>query len=302
MFDLDKLVNDYLVPFGLKIVMAVVIWIIGGIVINLVARLVRSAMTRRNIDPTLIRYTESTMRIALRIALILSILSVCGIETTSFAALLAAAGIAIGAAWSGLLSNFASGIFLIVLRPFKSGDMISAGGVTGVVDEIGLFVTTLTTPDNLRVYVGNTKVFGDNITVYDANAFRRVDLTAQLAHTVDVQDAVARLKARIAQIPNVMSAPAVDVAILEFTPAGPVLAVRPYCHNKDYWQVYFDTNKAIAEVGGTAHWPVPATRQILMPPPGAPGATAPVTSAAAPIVPGAGGAAPTAPLPNSPAP
>lgn len=294
MFDLDKLVNDYLMPFGLKIVMAVVIWIVGGIVINVVARLVRSAMTRRAIDPTLVRYTESTLRIALRIALIISILSVCGIETTSFAALLAAAGIAIGAAWSGLLSNFASGIFLIVLRPFKTGDMISAGGVTGVVDEIGLFVTTLTTADNLRVYVGNTKVFGDNITVYDANAFRRVDLTAQLAHTVDVQDAMARLKARIAQIPNVMSTPAVDVAILEFTPAGPVLAVRPYCHNRDYWQVYFDTNRAIAEVGGTAQWPVPTTRQILMPPPGDVHKGMPTAST--------GGATAASPLPNAPAP
>ncbi|AHB04809.1 MULTISPECIES: mechanosensitive ion channel family protein [Pandoraea] len=293
MFDLDKLVNDYLVPFGLKILMAVVIWIVGGIVINVVARLVRGAMTRRAIDPTLVRYTESTLRIALRIALIISILSVCGIETTSFAALLAAAGVAIGAAWSGLLSNFASGIFLIVLRPFKTGDMISAGGVTGVVDEIGLFVTTMTTADNLRVYVGNTKVFSDNITVFDANAFRRVDLTAQLAHTVDVQDAVARLKTRVAQIPNVMPTPAVDVAILEFNPSGPVLAVRPYCHNRDYWQVYFDTNRAIAEVGGTAHWPVPAPRQIFMPPPG----EMPKAMPAAPAT----GTASAPPLPNSPA-
>ena len=293
MFDLDKLVNDYLVPFGLKILMAVVIWIVGGIVINVVARLVRGAMTRRAIDPTLVRYTESTLRIALRIALIISILSVCGIETTSFAALLAAAGVAIGAAWSGLLSNFASGIFLIVLRPFKTGDMISAGGVTGVVGEIGLFVTTMTTADNLRVYVGNTKVFSDNITVFDANAFRRVDLTAQLAHTVDVQDAVARLKTRVAQIPNVMPTPAVDVAILEFNPSGPVLAVRPYCHNRDYWQVYFDTNRAIAEVGGTAHWPVPAPRQIFMPPPG----EMPKAMPAAPAT----GTASAPPLPNSPA-
>lgn len=293
MFDLDKLVNNYLVPFGLKILMAVVIWIVGGIVINVVARLVRGAMTRRAIDPTLVRYTESTLRIALRIALIISILSVCGIETTSFAALLAAAGVAIGAAWSGLLSNFASGIFLIVLRPFKTGDMISAGGVTGVVDEIGLFVTTMTTADNLRVYVGNTKVFSDNITVFDANAFRRVDLTAQLAHTVDVQDAVARLKTRVAQIPNVMPTPAVDVAILEFNPSGPVLAVRPYCHNRDYWQVYFDTNRAIAEVGGTAHWPVPAPRQIFMPPPG----EMPKAMPAAPAT----GTASAPPLPNSPA-
>ena len=144
----------------------------------------------------------------LRIVLVIAILSVFGVETTSFAALLAAVGIAIGAAWGGLLSNFAAGVFLELLHPFKVGDFITAGGVTGTVREIGLFTTTLDQPDNVRATVGNSKVFGDNIVNYASNAYRRVDLTAQLAHGVDPLAAIEILAARVAQVPNVVAAPA----------------------------------------------------------------------------------------------
>ena len=187
-----------------------------------------------------------------------------GIETTSFAALLAAAGIAIGAAWSGLLANFAAGAFLIILRPFRVGDFISAAGITGTVREIGLFATTVDQPDNVRTTVGNNKLFADNIVNFSSNSFRRVDLTAQLAHGVDPLDAIARLKPRLGQIPNVVASPAPDVEILEFNAAGTKLAVRPYCHNQDYWQVYFDANKAILEVGARAGWPIPAPQQVVI--------------------------------------
>src|SRR5262249_31383799 len=157
----------------------------------------------------------------------------------------AAAGVAIGMAWSGLLANFAAGVFLVILQPFKVGDFVTAGGTTGTVHEIGLFVTAVDTLDNVRTIVGNGKIFADTIQNFSHNAFRRVDLTAQLAHGVDANAAIAMLKARLAQIPNVMKDPAPDAEILTFTLAGPVLAVRPYCHNKDYWQVYFDTNRLI---------------------------------------------------------
>jgi small conductance mechanosensitive channel len=249
---------------GTKVVGAILLWIIGGIVINFIIKLSTRGMTARNVDPTLIKYVDSSIRVLLRIILVIAILSVVGIETTSFAALLAAAGIAIGAAWSGLLSNFAAGAFMVVLRPFKVGDMITAGGVTGDVEEVGLFVTTLKTADNLRVYVGNNKIFSDNIVNYSHNPYRRVDLKCQLAHSVDSRDAIAKLKARLPQLPNVVASPAPDVEIVEFNAAGPLLGVRPYCHNKDYWQVYFDTNKAIQEVGTASAWPVPAPHQVLL--------------------------------------
>ena len=255
--------TTYALNAGTKLLGAIVLWIIGGIVINFIVKLTSQGMTMRKVDPTLIKYADSTIRVLLRIVLVLAILSIFGIETTSFAALLAAVGIAIGAAWSGLLSNFAAGVFLVVLRPFKVGDMISGGGVTGDVEEVGLFVTTLKTVDNLRVYVGNGKLFSDNIVNYTHNPYRRVDLKCQLAHAVDPRDAIAKLKTRLAQIPNVIGSPAPDVEILEFNAAGTMLGVRPYCHNNNYWQVFFDANKAIAEVGATNVWPVPAPHQVM---------------------------------------
>lgn len=260
----SQTLTNYALNAGTKVLGAIVLWIIGGLIINVIIRVIKGGMTSRNVDPTLIRYAESSIRVILRIVLVIAILSVFGVETTSFAALLAAAGVAIGAAWAGLLSNFAAGAFLMVLRPFKVGDMISGGGVTGEVEEVGLFATTLKTADNLRVYVGNSKIFSDNIVNYTHNPFRRVDLKCQLAHSVDPRDAITKLKARLAQIPNVVAQPAPDVEILEFNAAGPLLGVRPYCHNNDYWQVYFDANKAIQEVGSSNAWPVPAPHQVLL--------------------------------------
>jgi len=262
--DADKFLNAYLIPMAWKVAGAIVLWIVGGWVIGWISRMSASGMTARKVDPTLIRYADAAIRVVLRIMLVIAILAVFGIETTSFAALLAAAGIAIGAAWAGLLSNFAAGAFLIILRPFKVGDMITAGGVTGDVKEIGLFATTIDTVDNLRIYVGNGKIMGDNIVNYTQNDFRRVDLKAQIAHTVDPRDAIARLTARVAQIPNVVKTPAPQVEILEFNPAGALLGVRPFCHNNHYWQVYFDTNKAIQEVCASAGYPVPAPHTVML--------------------------------------
>jgi len=262
--DADKIINVYLIPMAWKVAGAIVLWIIGGWVIGWISRMSSNGMTARKVDPTLIRYVDAAIRVVLRIVLVIAILAVFGIETTSFAALLAAAGIAIGAAWAGLLSNFAAGAFLIILRPFKVGDMITAGGVTGDVKEIGLFATAIDTVDNLRIYVGNGKIMGDNIVNYTQNDFRRVDLKAQIAHTVDPKDAIAKLSARIAQIPNVVKTPPPQVEILEFNPAGALLGVRPFCHNNHYWQVYFDTNKAIQEVCASAGYPVPAPHTVML--------------------------------------
>jgi len=184
-----------------------------------------------------------------------AILGYFGVQTTTFAALIAAAGLAVGTAWAGLLANFAAGAFLLVLRPFKVGDFISAGGITGTVQEIGLFVTTFNTPDNVRTFVGNNKIFSDTIQNYTLNPYRRVELTAQIAGAANPALAISRLKDRLKEIANVAATPAPDVTIQGFTPFGPVLAVRPYCHNDHYWQVYFDANMAIREVLGDSAFP-----------------------------------------------
>jgi len=253
----------YLVDIGWKLLGAVLLWVIGGWLIGVVVKMSRSGMTARHVDPTLIKYGDASIKVTLRIILVLAILSIFGIQTTSFAALIAAVGIAIGAAWSGLLANFAAGAFLILLRPFKVGDMITAGGVTGDVREIGLFITTIDTVDNLRVMVGNGKILADNVVNYTHNPYRRVDLKCQIANGVDPQDAIARLGLRVSQIPSVLASPAPQVEIIELNAAGALIGVRPFCHNDDYWQVYFDTNKAIAEVASQAGWPVPAPHQVM---------------------------------------
>ncbi|HNB47121.1 MAG TPA: mechanosensitive ion channel family protein, partial [Burkholderiaceae bacterium] len=164
--------------------------------------------------------------------------------------------------WSGMLGNFAAGAFMLILRPFKVGDFVAAGGMVGTVKELGLFGTTIVTPDNVLTIVGNGKIFADTIQNFSVNPVRRVERTAQLANGVDPLDAIARLKAAVAQIPNVATDPAPEVNLLDFQLQGPVIAVRPYTHTDHYWQVYFDTNEAIARVGKEAGWPVPAVTQI----------------------------------------
>jgi small conductance mechanosensitive channel len=245
------------VALGIRVLEAIAIWIIGRWLIGLALRIIGRGMTKQKIDPTVIRYIQNAVAALLNIVLVIAILNFFGVETTSLAALIAAGGVAIGLAWSGLLANFAAGVFLVILQPFKVGDFVVAGGVMGTVEEIGLFVTSINTLDNIRNIVGNGKIFGDIIQNFTHNPYRRVDLQAQLDHTVDVHATIAALKANLAKIPNVLTNPAPDVEILTFTLAGPVLAVRPYCNNKDYWQVYFDTNRTIRDTGASAGLPAP---------------------------------------------
>jgi len=250
-------ITTQLTAFGLKAAGALAVWIIGRYLIGMAVRMVSAALTRQHVDPTILRYVGNIVTVTLNVILVVAILGYFGVETTSFAALLAAAGIAIGAAWAGLLANFAAGAFLIILRPFKVGDYVKAGGIEGTVTEIGLFASTILTPDNVSTFVGNNKIFGDTIFNYSASDYRRVDRLAQLAHTVDPADAIARLKTALAAIPNVKQKPAPDVEIVDFNERGPVLAVRPYTHTDHYWQVYFDTNRAITSTFGAAGYPVP---------------------------------------------
>jgi small conductance mechanosensitive channel len=246
----------FIAPFALKVLGAIVVWLVARRVIAHIARLVVRSL-KYPFDQTVAGYIGTAVAVLLNIGMILGILGFFGIETTSFAALLAGVGVAIGAAWGGLLANLAAGIFLLILRPFKIGDFIQAGGIIGTVQEIGLFVTTFDTMDNVRTFVGNNKILSDNIQNFTVNPYRRVDLVAQLHNVVDPQTAARLLKTGLARIPNVLTQPVPDVEILTFNPLGPVLAVRPYCHNDHYWQVYFDTNRLIRESFGDAGFPAP---------------------------------------------
>ena len=247
---------------GIKLLAAIAFWIIGRWLIGRVIALIQAGMNRNHVDPTLTKYLGSIVAIALNIALVLGILGYFGIQTTSFAAMLAGAGLAIGAAWSGLLGNFAAGAFMLVLRPFKVGDFVSVGGVVGTVRELGLFGTTITTPDNVMTIVGNGKIFSDTIQNFSSLPVRRVERVAQLANGVDPLDAIERFKVAVAAIPNVSTDMPLEVNLLDMKLEGPQIAVRPYTHTDNYWQVYFATNEAIVRVCTEAGWPAPALTQI----------------------------------------
>lgn len=249
---------------GLKILAALAFWIGGRWLIGLIGRLLQQLLERQKVDPTLMRYLGNFLAVTLNIALVVAILGYFGIETTSFAALVAGVGVAIGAAWGGLLSNFAAGAFLIVLKPFKVGDFVSAGGITGTVKEVGLFATAINTPDNVLTIIGNAKIFGDTIQNFSSNPYRRVELKCQLAGSADHVAAMQLLRERMAAIPNVVKDPVPEVEILEFNLVGPVLAVRPFCHTDHYWQVYFDGNLAIREALAAAGFPAPMPAQVVL--------------------------------------
>jgi small conductance mechanosensitive channel len=252
-----------LTAFGLKVLGAIVLWFVGRWLIRFALKIMGRALDRQNFDRTLVVYIQSACGILLNVVLIVALLGYFGVQTASFAALLVGVGLAIGAAWSGLLANFAAGLFLLVLRPFKAADFVEVGGVTGTVEAIGLFTTTLTTPANVVAIVGNAKVFGDTIHNYTHNDYRRVDLTVQLSHEVDPGRVIALLKDGIARIPNVLPIPAPTIEIFEFTLAGPLLVVRPFCANQHYWQVYFDTNRMIRNTFNEAGFPAPEHRHFV---------------------------------------
>ena len=259
----DVLINAA-TDVGLKILAAIAIWIIGRWLIGITLRVIKLGLQRQHIDATILRYAHSVVSVTLNILLVIGILGNFGIQTTSFAALIATAGVAIGAAWAGLLSNFAAGIFIIVLRPFKVGDTITAVGITGTVKEIGLFSSTLYTSDNIATIIGNTKILGDNIQNYTDTPYRRVDMKYQISSAADPITAMALLREKVSEIENVLDQPAVEVNILEFNLVGPVLAVRPYCKNENYWQVYFDTNRVMSESLNAAGFPAPVASQHMI--------------------------------------
>ncbi|MGE5027783.1 MAG: mechanosensitive ion channel family protein [Betaproteobacteria bacterium] len=260
----SDLVVAYATAAGMKILAAIAFWIIGRWLIGLASSMLQRVLAKQKVDPTLMRYIGNLVGIILNIALVVAILGYFGVETTTFAALVAGIGIAIGAAWGGLLSNFAAGAFLIVLKPFKAGDFVTVGGLTGTVREVGLFVTAIDTPDNVLTLIGNAKIFGDNIQNFTANPYRRVELKYQLAGAADHVAAMRLLREKVGLIPNVLAEPPVEVEILEFNLVGPVLAVRPFCHNDHYWQVYFDGNRVIREALAEAGFPAPMPAQLML--------------------------------------
>lgn len=234
---------------GTRVVGVFVLWVVGRWLTRLLRRAVTRSLEARGVEPTLVVYADNVCRVLGAVLLTVMMLGFAGIETTTFAGLIAALGLAISTAWAGLLANFAAGAFLVLLRPFRKGDTVTiAGGVTGTVVEVGAFVTTIETPDNVRTTVGNAKVFSDTIQNFSANPARRVERQMTVPAGTDHRRAVALLRERLPGIDNVVEAPAPEVGLLDVTAAGTVLAVRPYARNAHYAQVLYDTNDVIRDV------------------------------------------------------
>mgnify|MGYP001611586066 CR=1 FL=1 len=231
-----------------KVAVAIVLYMIGRWLIDFAVRMVSRVLTAREFDPTLQRYIANILSVVLNVLLIVAILGYFGLQTTSFAALLAGVGLAVGAAWSGLLGNFAAGAFLIIFRPYKVGDYVIAAGVEGVVMEIGMFETVINTPENVMTVVGNSKVSNDVIQNFSANTYRRVAAKAFVPLGTDPLAVMAEIERGVAGLPNVLATPAPEVQIAEFTDRGTFISVQPCSRIADFPQVTADTNRFIAEM------------------------------------------------------
>ncbi len=238
-------VSALLLDYGMKIVGAVIIFFIGSVLIGKIREIVRRKMRARNVDVTLRRFTVSAISTVLWILVVLAVLAKFGVEIAPMIAGLGVAGFAIGFAVQGSLSNFASGIMLIILKPFKLDDLIEAGGELGVVKEIGLMTCVLATLDNQKVIIPNAKLFGDtikNITGYDT---RRVDMSIGISYDSDITAAQEIITSTLLEHPDVLKERGTTVEVVELADSSVNFTVRAWCKTENYWNVFFGCNKNI---------------------------------------------------------
>jgi small conductance mechanosensitive channel len=224
---------------------AIILWIVGRFLIKMALKAIGVSMARSKVDPTLAKWIGAIASLMGNFLLAIAVLSIFGVETTSFAALLAAAGLAIGAAWAGLLSNFAAGVFLILFKPFKVGDAVTVAGVTGRISEIGVFATTVITADNVATIIGNGAISTAIISNYSQNEFRILEVTAQLKSGDNALKLLDDLRLELASMPDVLQDPAPKLAVLEINEHGPKIIIRTSCQIDRLQGVRYDVNAAI---------------------------------------------------------
>jgi small conductance mechanosensitive channel len=238
-------VQDLVAVWGLKVIAALAIFIIGRWIAIMVRRGVRSMMEKSGADPIIIGFVASIAYIALLAFVVIAALGQLGIQTTSFIAILGAAGLAVGLALQGSLANFAAGFLMIIFRPFKVGDFIEGAGVAGVVEAIQIFTTTLKTGDNKTIIIPNAKLAGDNITNYSAKETRRVDMTVGVAYDADPSKVKDVLTDIISKESRIHADPAPQVAVAELADSSVNFVVRVWTDTADYWGVKFDITETI---------------------------------------------------------
>ncbi len=231
--------------YGTKIIGALAILVIGRIVVGAVTGVVRRLLARGNVDATLSKFVVSLTKIGLLVFVIIAAISTLGVQTASFIAVIGAAGLAIGFALQGSLANFASGVMLIIFRPFKAGDYAEAGGLAGSVEEVHIFSTILKTPDNKKVIIPNSRITGDSIINYSAKDMRRIDLVFGIGYADDIRKAKEVLQQLMTADNRILKDPAPTIGVLELSESSVNLAVRPWVKTEDYWSVYFNLTEKV---------------------------------------------------------
>lgn len=236
---------SFCIEAGKTILLAVIIYVIGRFAVSLINRVLASALERRKLDPTIESFLKSFVNILLTVLLIVAVVSALGVNTTSFAALLASVGLAAGMALSGNLQNFAGGLLILLLKPFKVGDFIEAQGMTGTVDGIQIFHTVMRTPDNKVIYMPNGVLSSGSITNYSQQGQRRVDLVVGVEYGQDVNQAKQVLFSLFAEDERILKEPAPFVALGKLAESSVNLTVRLWVNAADYWDVFFQTQERI---------------------------------------------------------
>lgn len=256
-------IKDFAFSYSPKIIGAIVFYIIGSWIIRKIVGVIGKLMAHKQYDASLQSFLMSLIRAALMIFLVISIMGILGIDTSSFAAAIAGVGIAIGAALNGSLGNLAGGVMMLVFKPFKVGDMIEAQGIVGVVTEQGIFNTTVLTADNKTVFVPNGPLSTGIITNYTTHGNLRVDLTMAIAPSQDIEVAKKAAIAAMSSHPKVLSTPSPEVSVLKVGDGMVSLAIRPYCVQADYWDVYFGCTELVKSAWDKANVEGPTPTRVI---------------------------------------
>lgn len=237
--------QEFATFYGLRIIAAILIFIIGRWLAKMIKNLTVKVMKKGDVDPTLTSFVGHLAYVALLALVVIAALNQIGVQTTSFVAIIGAAGLAIGLALQGSLANFAAGVLMILFRPFKVGDYIEAGGTAGTVEEIQIFSTIFNTPDNKVIIVPNARITGDNIVNYSAKETRRMDLVFGVGYGDDLQKVKDILQDILQKDPRVLKIPKPTVGVLELADSSVNFAVRPWVKSSDYWPLFFDLKETI---------------------------------------------------------
>ncbi|EGR0627851.1 small-conductance mechanosensitive channel MscS [Vibrio cholerae] len=239
--------SDLLIQYGVNVISAILILFIGNLVVKGVAGSVANVLKKKEMDKAVVDFIHGLVRYTLFIIVLIAALSRIGVQTASVVAVIGAAGLAVGLALQGSLSNFAAGVLIVAFRPFKSGDYVEIGGVAGSVDSIQIFQTVLKSPDNKMVVVPNSAVIGSAITNYSRHETRRVDMVIGVSYKSDLQKTKRVLRETLEKDPRILKDPDMTIGVLTLADSSINFVVRPWCKTSDYWAVYFDSMQAIKE-------------------------------------------------------